>query len=232
MCGRITQYRTPLHYAERLKLANALVLVDAADRRPGYNPSPGTHPLAVYSDETIRAVHWGYCPPWALARKLPQAINARVETASASAYFGDLWKQSRILIPAEGWYEWRMETQTTDVGSVKQPYYIRRADGEAMFLAALSSIQTDADAPSPGAGFVIVTAAADEGLIDVHDRRPLVFSRKAARRWLDAALSATELDALALQEGVPAAEFKWHPVSNDVNRPVIDEPRLIEPLQN
>jgi putative SOS response-associated peptidase YedK len=212
--------------------------VDAADRRPGYNLSPGTHPLAVYPDETIRAVHWGYCPPWALQRKLPQTINARVETASTSAYFKHLWKKARILIPADGWFEWRIEPRPGDAATkpykqpYKQPYYIQRADSEPMFLAALTSVQSETDAAAPGAGFVIVTAAADEGLLDVHDRRPLVFSATTARRWLDAEASAEDIDKLVKSDGVPAAQFVWHRVTMDVNRATNDEPRLIEPLES
>ncbi len=106
-------------------------------------------------------------------------VNARVETASTSAYFKNLWKKARILIPADGWFKWHAG-RVRSLRAVwlrrctSRPYYIQRADGEPMFLAALTSILTEADAAAPGAGFVIVTAAADEGLLDVHDRRPLV----------------------------------------------------------
>ena len=33
-------------------------------------------------------------------------------------------------------------------------------------------------------GFLIVTAAADQGLVDIHDRRPLVLSPEAAQEWM------------------------------------------------
>lgn len=33
-------------------------------------------------------------------------------------------------------------------------------------------------------GFLIVTSAADKGLVDIHDRRPLVLSPEAAREWM------------------------------------------------
>jgi putative SOS response-associated peptidase YedK len=31
---------------------------------------------------------------------------------------------------------------------------------------------------------LIVTAAADRGLVDIHDRRPLVLAPEAAREWM------------------------------------------------
>ncbi len=138
MCGRISQYRLPAHYAQRLHLKNPFVLVDAADRRPGYNLSPSTHPDSH--------------------RRL---VRGRIEPHPGE--------------PASKPYK------------QKQPCYIQRAAGEPMFLAALTSIMREEDAVAPGTGFVIVTSSADEGLVDVHDRRPLVFSRVTAKRWLDPA---------------------------------------------
>ena len=57
MCGRISQYRDPHLYARQLGLADPLMLFDDADRRPGYNLAPGTHPLAIYPDQTLHAIH-------------------------------------------------------------------------------------------------------------------------------------------------------------------------------
>jgi putative SOS response-associated peptidase YedK len=79
-------------------------------------------------------------------------------------------------------------------------------------------------------GLVIVTATADAGLIDNHDRRPLVFAPEAARRWLDPALRFDELERLARNACLPAARFRWHRVSPEVDRTLNDEPSLIEAL--
>lgn len=69
----------------------------------------------------------------------------------------------------------------------KQPYFIYRADGQPVFLAAIGS--TPFERGDEAEGFLIVTAAADQGLVDIHDRRPLVLSPEscaemdAARDW-------------------------------------------------
>jgi putative SOS response-associated peptidase YedK len=47
-------------------------------------------------------------------------------------------------------------------------------------MAGLTSVGPDVE-PHEGDGFVIVTAAADASLVDMHDRRPLVFAPDAAR---------------------------------------------------
>jgi putative SOS response-associated peptidase YedK len=98
-----------------------------------------------------------------------------------------------------------------------------------MYLAALSNVH-GTQPQTEGMGLVIVTATADAGLIDVHDRRPLVFGPDAARRWLDPAVSGPELDDLARHACLPAAKFRWYRVSPDVERPLVDEARLIEAL--
>ncbi|RDK00419.1 SOS response-associated peptidase [Paraburkholderia lacunae] len=258
MCGRISQYRDPLRYAQHLGLSDPLMLFDAADRRPGYNLSPGTHPLAIYPDQTLRAIHWGYCPDWARVQHLPQTINARAETAAHARYFKALWKTGRVLVPADGWFEWRVEaapdTDTGDdavqsavqsalqsttrsttqgtrqgAGTIRQPYFVRLKSDAPMYFAALSSVRGTAP-QTEGMGLVIVTATADAGLIDVHDRRPLVFAPDAARRWLDPALPPDELQQLARGACVPAGRFRWHRVSPEVDRTLNDEPRLIEAL--
>ncbi|HEY3599225.1 MAG TPA: SOS response-associated peptidase [Paraburkholderia sp.] len=236
MCGRISQYREPQRYAAHLGLANPFMQFDAADRRPGYNLAPGTHPLAIYPDETLRATHWGYCPDWARARHLPQTINARAETAARTRYFRALWKTGRVLIPADGWFEWRASVPAEANGNdpaaavaLRQPYYVRLKRDEPMYLAALSSVRSTTP-QTAGMGFVIVTAPADAGLIDVHDRRPLAFARDAARRWLDRSLPLAEIDQLAHEGGVSTGRFVWYKVSADLDRPLLDEPRLIDAL--
>lgn len=142
-------------------------------------------------------------------------------------------EKARIIVPADGWFEWSNEPRPGDpvAKPFKQPYFVKRTDGEPMYLAALTSVMRDEDAAAPSAGFVIVTAAADEGLVDVHDRCPLVFAPDAARRWLDADASLEEVGALIGSDGVPASHFVCYRISTDVNRTTNDEPRLIEPLE-
>ncbi|QQC64085.1 SOS response-associated peptidase [Paraburkholderia ginsengisoli] len=238
MCGRISQYRDPQLYADLLGLADPLMLFDAADRRPGYNLAPGTHPLAIYPDQTLRAIHWGYCPDWAREQHLPQTINARADTAPTARYFEALWKTGRVLVPADGWFEWRVES--APVGGNpdepaqpdaknRQPYFVYLRSAAPMYLAALSSVR-GAEPQTEGMGLVIVTASADAGLIDIHDRRPLAFAPDAARRWLDPALPPDELEQLARSACLAAGRFRWHRVSHEVDRTLNDEPGLIEAL--
>ncbi|WP_256937878.1 SOS response-associated peptidase family protein, partial [Enterobacter chuandaensis] len=46
-------------------------------------------------------------------------------------------------------------------------------------------------------GFLIVTSAADKGLVDIHDRRPLVLSPEAAREWMRQDIGGKEAEEIA-----------------------------------
>ena len=79
-------------------------------------------------------------------------------------------------------------------------------------------------------GFVIVASATDEGLIDIHDRRPLVLSPDAARAWMRQDLSGKEAEAIIADGAVPADKFIWHAVTRAVGNVKNQGPDLIEAL--
>ncbi|MBW9312911.1 hypothetical protein FA041_14220 [Escherichia coli] len=54
---------------------------------------------------------------------------------------------------------------------------------------------------------LIVTAAADRGLVDIHDRRPLVLSPEAAREWMRQDIGGKEASEIATSGCVPANQF-------------------------
>ena len=79
-------------------------------------------------------------------------------------------------------------------------------------------------------GFLIVTAAADQGLVDIHDRRPLVLSPDAAREWMRQDIGGKEASEIATSGCVPAYQFTWHPVSRAVGNVKNQGAELIQPV--
>lgn len=75
-----------------------------------------------------------------------------------------------------------------------------------------------------------MTAAADEGLIDIHDRRPLVLTPDAALAWLSQETSGKDAEDIAKNGAIPAGEFTWHPVTRSVGNIKNQGAELIEPL--
>ncbi len=80
-------------------------------------------------------------------------------------------------------------------------------------------------------GFLIVTAAADKGLVDIHDRRPLVLSPEAAREWMRQDIGGKEAEEIAADGSVSADHFTWHPVSRAAGNVKNQGSALIEAIE-
>lgn len=227
MCGRIAQYRSKFDYATELGWDGSAFPEEGEDFYPNWNVPPGSYPWLMHRFDDghahIDKVHWGYRPTWAVEKGLPMAINARIEKAASGAFFRHLWRSGRAIVPADGWYEW------TGAPRHKQPWYIRLKTDRPMFLAALTNFRPGKELHE-GSGFVIITATAEGGMVDVHDRRPVVFSADDAQLWLDAALPVEQAEHLARSMTLPTETFEWYKVSKDASRVGNNNPHLIEPV--
>ncbi|SFO42700.1 SOS response-associated peptidase family protein [Nitrosospira briensis] len=67
-------------------------------------------------------------------------------------------------------------------------------------------------------GFVIVTEDCEGGMVDIHDRRPVVLEPEDALRWLDPATQVGEAAHIAQARSLPTEEFIWWKVDRAVNR--------------
>ncbi|MFC5472786.1 SOS response-associated peptidase [Paraherbaspirillum soli] len=169
-------------------------------------------------------VPWGYHPQWAVERKIPMMINAHIEKAATGPMFRGMFKSGRAIVPADGWFEW-----TGDKGR-KQPWYIKLKSDEPVFMAAITDFRPGKEMHE-GSGFVIVTAAAEGGMVDVHDRQPVVLAPEDALLWMDPDLSADQAEQIARQMALGADDFEWFKVSTEVNKAGHSDPHMIEPLE-
>ncbi|HEN8798184.1 hypothetical protein HP546_01330 [Pseudomonas sp. CM25] len=228
MCGRYSIYESMDHYLRQLSLD--LVVINGYDHEPinRYNVAPSTRVEVVRQLDdglSVDRVKWGWSPFWAKGKR-PDPINARAETVMTGKFFKDLWPGGRALAPANGWFEWIPDQHDP---KHKQPWYITGVDGAPLYFAALAEVHPGME-PDPCDGFVIVTAAADQGLVDIHDRKPLVLTPDTAREWLDPTTSA-ERAAEIVREGCrPAASFHWYPVGKAVGNVRNQGAELIMPL--
>lgn len=211
MCGRYAIYQSMDDYLRQLALDRVVINGYDHERIKRYNVAPSTRVeiiRPVAGGLSIDRVKWGWAPHWAKGKR-PDPINARSETVMAGRFFKALWPAGQALAPADGWFEWIPDP--TDPNR-KQPYYIQGGDGEPLFFAALAEVHPGIE-PDERSGFVIVTAAADEGLVDIHDRKPLVLTPTLAREWIDPETSSERMTEI-LQTGCrPSADFRWFPVS-------------------
>ncbi|MEH6389198.1 MULTISPECIES: SOS response-associated peptidase family protein [Pseudomonas] len=224
MCGRIAQHRALQLYLRYL--ANQSLEQPTSEPPVGrYNVPPGTLVHLIRQDGVdllTTQVKWGYAPAWAKERRAP-AINARLETAASSRFWKAIWGIGRCLVPADGWFEWVADA---DDPRRKQPYYLRLQADEPMFLAAIAAFSQGDSA----GGFAIITDDSDQGMVDIHDRRPVVLPPDVAREWLDPALPANHAHDLARYHSLPADAFEWYAVTRAVGNVSNDGPEMIAPL--
>lgn len=228
MCGRFAQYRIAYEYLDMIGVQLPFLGGLSPEPIGRYNVAPRSKVLLMHQDEDglrMEPVPWGYAPFWARGKR-PPAINARVETAAASKFFRDIWKTGRAIVPADGWYEWKKHP---DDPKLKQPDYIHRANGQPMFFAALGQFQRgDMTEPRDGDGFVIITADSDQGMVDIHDRRPVVLEADQAREWVDQETAPERAEEIVRNLALPVEAFEWFAVDRAVGNVRNEGPHLIE----
>jgi putative SOS response-associated peptidase YedK len=125
----------------------------------------------VKGDEhrTVEAITWGF-PHF---RGSGVIINARAETAHEKPMFRKNLALRRCLIPSTGFYEWAGENKKS-----KQKYLFKLPDDPVLYMAGLFN---DFDGVRR---FVILTTQANQSVVDIHDRMPLVLLRAELNGWL------------------------------------------------
>jgi putative SOS response-associated peptidase YedK len=216
MCGRYT-LSTP---ADVLAELFELEVVPAL--RPRYNIAPTQNAPIVRSKGESRKLdllRWGLIPHWAKEKSMGnRMINARSETVADKPSFRSSFKRQRCLVPADGFYEWKID------GSVKQPYHIRLKDGRPFAMAGLWSRWQDPEGEDI-LTYTILTTEPNPLLADIHNRMPVILPPDAYDIWLG---ESSREDLQALLQSYPAADMEAGPVSRLVNNPTHDDPRCIE----
>ena len=170
-------------------------------------------------------VTWGYRTPNEAAAKRKPWINARIEKALTGRYFRHMFREGRVTVPGSGWFEWTIED------GKKQPWYISRKDEQPILMAGLINFRPYAQ-QQVEVGYVIVTEDSERGMVDIHDRRPVVLEAPDTLRWMDPETPVEEAAHIAQSRSLATEEFRWCPVSRDANLPDLskNEAKLLEPI--
>jgi len=192
-----------------------------------FNASPGAKHWTFRERQdgtpVVEPIRWHYLSPWAAKKGLPPAINARLDKL-LTPYYRGLMKTGRIIVPADGWFEW------TGTKTNREPWYIRPKNDKPLFFAALSN-HADATEDPERAGFVIVTDESAGGMVDVHDRRPIALTAEDARLWMEPETPYEQAEQVARTTALREDYFQWYRVSQDVNNARHNGQQLIAPLE-
>jgi putative SOS response-associated peptidase YedK len=231
VCGRFALFTPPTRVARFLDA----VLGEGIDGdwAPSWNVPPTEQILGARMVDAQRAgssdgrdvrmleqFRWGLVPSWAKDLSAGnRGFNARAETVTSKPSFRSAFETRRMLIPADGFYEWQK------VGTKRQPHFFERRDGEIMTFAGLWEPWRPAkDAPWV-ISCTIITTDAGPDMDGIHDRMPAVLEPDRWDAWLDRTNRGPQLEALL----APAHEgtLRHRPVGPRVGNVANNDPDLI-----
>ncbi|MBA8795595.1 putative SOS response-associated peptidase YedK [Friedmanniella endophytica] len=241
MCGRYASSANTDDLVEEFDIDEILGTLPG----PDYNVAPTVAVPAVLervsrdTGETRRRLSpltWGLVPSWAKDRGVgARMINARVETIAEKPAFKKACGARRCLLPADGYYEWyETERRNARGKPVKQPFFIRRADGGRLAMAGLYEIWRDPtkDRDDDTAWLrtcTVITTRATDAVGHIHDRMPMVLTPETWDAWLD----PHRTDPAAARELLTVIQptaLEVHAVSTEVNSVQNNHPGLVEPI--
>lgn len=205
MCGRYSLFSTSKSISKELGMS---IDIDLA---PSYNIGPSDSVLTVYFNQEKQAKAFTFAE-WGLRTPQNFHINSRIETVDTAPRFRDAWKESRSLIPANGFYEWYQD------GLIKQPYYIYHKEHTPIYFAGLNYSLSQEER-----NVVIMTTEADKNIRAIHSRMPLIIPPEDNEAWLSGDMSKE--DAIRASQKI---ELEAHTVSSRVNKMIHNDDSLIE----
>ncbi|MBM3691117.1 MAG: SOS response-associated peptidase [Actinobacteria bacterium] len=218
MCGRYTAI------ADLREVVTAMGVdeVIASIGEPRYNIAPTQEVSAVIESAGVRQLDlftWGLVLPWS---KLAPSnlINARVESVTQKPSFREAIRYRRCLIPATGWYEWQ---STVLSARKKQPFYFHSNSSNILAFAGIYVINEKAEK-----SFAIITQPANEVVIAIHDRMPLILDSSGFSDWLDPDQKDGDL-AVVQARATKLPQLVGYAVSTEVNSARAQGTQLILP---
>jgi putative SOS response-associated peptidase YedK len=217
MCGRYTFQPTEEFY-RRFNIPNRL---DGLVAR--YNIAPSQLvPVIISQDQNqVMLMRWGLIPHWAKEEKTAyKMINARMETLTQRPAFRSLLAANRCMIPATGYYEWKVEARG------KTPYDIHPTNHQFFAFAGLYDVWTKPDGEEIHT-FTIITKDSDGFVAQLHNRMPVILDRDLEEAWLDTVITSPN-EVLDILERSADVTLDAYPVSRLVNKPSADSKALIQ----
>jgi len=124
-------------------------------------------------------------------------------------------------VPVDGFFEWK----AIKGQRAKQPL----RDSDEGWRALLAGIWENWKEPASGEWirtFAIITTDANELVVDIHDRMPVILAPNDYARWL-----SEEPDPRDVMRPFPADLMRMWPISTRVNKPENDDPSIVEPIE-
>jgi hypothetical protein len=117
--------------------------------------------------------------------------------------FRDAYRGRRCIVPVDGFFEW----SAIKGQRAKQPYAIAMRDGAPFGIAGIWENWKEPASGEWIRTFAIITTDANELVVDIHDRMPVILSPNDYARWL-----GEEPDPRDLMRPFPAEQMRMWPI--------------------
>ena len=225
MCGRFTLTATFTEIINRFDIEAA---IQAELYAPNYNAAPSQSVLAVINDgkrNRLGFLRWGLIPPWAKDEKIGhKMINARAETLTEKPSFREAFKKRRCIIIADSFYEWKRHEDNT-----KTPMRIKLKSNDLFAMAGIWEHWKSSNGESVYTCSIITTKPNDL-VKEFHDRMPAILKKGDEEKWLNPAITKTELLETLLTPH-SSVNMETYEVSSLVNSPKNNSIELIQKIR-
>jgi putative SOS response-associated peptidase YedK len=202
-----------------------VVEADTKELLGRYNGAPSRLvPIVIAPDgrRHLLTARWGLRPFWARYGKIAPT-NVCAETVTTSRMFREVFRYTRCLIPADGFYQW----QAVPGLKRKRPHYFRlKGGGQFAFAGLYTPPRPDEDILATCA---IITTIPNEVAAPIHNRMPVILDPSHERRWLNP-FFVTAADVLRCLLPLPAERMEAFPVSALVSSPQNEGYQLLVPV--
>lgn len=202
MCGRFVLVTDLKNIQKNFNLQEM-----SCQHEPDWNIRPDQFIPAIINQEGINKLvdfRWGLIPSWSKDPSIAaRLINARSETVDKKPSFRDAFRKRRCLIVADGFYEWKRE------GKNKLPLYFYLKSGRPFGFAGLYEKWMSPDKQEINT-CTIITTTANELLVSVHGRMPVILSKEEEQVWLSSQM--TDFSRLrSILKPYPATDMDFKP---------------------
>ena len=195
--------------------------------KPHYNISPTIDaPVIIKEDgkRVVKLMKWGLVAQGAKDTNSIfryKTYNLASEKILSKHSWQKLVRESRCLIPANGFYE-------LNGSGKKRAFYATPTDKEMFAFAGVHSTWQDPEGNVHGM-FSVITIQATDGMYDPNGRMPIIIKRGDETRWLDSTIDDTTSIYDMLRQ-YPSELLDVKEVSPAVHSPKPNKPDLIDSI--
>lgn len=177
----------------------------------------------------LAAARWGLVPRSATDPSAGAPLfNARIESVAEKPSFRESYAARRAIVPASGWYEWRVGAD-----GAKSPVFVSPGGGALVLFAGLYEWWRAPEAGSPWLlSATVLTRPSAGAVADVHERMPVLLQPELIEDWLDPNAEGDGGLLRAASDGAAelAEELEVVLVGDAVGSVRANGPELIAPL--